>query len=76
MDLGYRLAGVTTPEEAARTIAAVAQSVLGWDAYSLDLYSAESDTVQAVVSMDRVGGGEPVDVPHAYPSGPAGRDDS
>jgi PAS domain S-box-containing protein len=72
VDLGYRLAGVTTPEEAARTIATTAQSVLGWDACSLDLYSAESDTVQAVVSMDRVGGGEPVDVPHAYPSGPAG----
>jgi PAS domain S-box-containing protein len=63
---------VTTPEEAARTIASAAQDVLGWDAYSLDLYSAESDTVRAVVSMDRVGGGEPVDVPHAYPSGPAG----
>jgi PAS domain S-box-containing protein len=46
--------------------------VLGWDAYSLDLYSAESGTVQAVVSMDRVGGGEPVDVPHVYVSGPAG----
>ena len=63
---------MTTPEEAARTIASAAQDVLGWDAYSLDLYSAESDTVRAVVSMDRVGGGEPVDVPHAYPSGPAG----
>ena len=72
LDLGYRLAGVTTPEEAARIIAAVAQDVLGWDAYSLDLYSDESGTVQAVVSMDRVGEGEPMDVPHAYPSGPAG----
>ena len=72
LDLGYRLAGVRTPEEAARIIAAVAQDVLGWDAYSLDLYSAESGTVQAVVSMDRVGDGDPVDVPHAYPAGPAG----
>ena len=63
---------MTTPEEAARTIAAAAQEVLGWDACSLDLYSAESDTVRAVVSMDRMGNGEPVDVPHAYPSGPAG----
>jgi two-component system, cell cycle sensor histidine kinase and response regulator CckA len=70
--LGYRLAGVRTPEEAARTIAAVAQDVLGWDAYSLDLYFPESDTVQAVVSMDKLGNGEPVDVPHAYPSGPPG----
>jgi two-component system, cell cycle sensor histidine kinase and response regulator CckA len=72
LDLGYRLAGVSTPQEAARIIAATAQDVLGWDAYSLDLYSADTGTVRAVVSMDRVGDGEPVDVPHAYPSGPAG----
>jgi PAS domain S-box-containing protein len=72
LDLGYRLAGVGTPEEAARIIASVAQDLLGWDAYSLDLYFAETDTVQAVVSMDRIGDGEPVDVPHAYVSGPPG----
>ena len=72
LDLGYRLAGVRTPEEAARIIASVAQDVLGWDAYSLDLYFAETETVQAIVSMDRVGSGEPVDVPHAYASGPPG----
>ena len=72
LDLGYRLAGIRTPEEAARTIAVVAQDLLGWDAYSLDLYSAEGGTVQAVVSMDKLGNGEPVDVPHAYPSGPPG----
>jgi two-component system, cell cycle sensor histidine kinase and response regulator CckA len=72
LDLGYRLAGVRTPEDAARIIASVAQDLLGWDAYSLDLYSAESDTVQAVVSMDRLGNSEPVDVPHAYPLGPPG----
>jgi signal transduction histidine kinase/CheY-like chemotaxis protein len=72
LDLGYRLAGVRTPEDAARTIASVAQAVLGWDAYSLDLYFAETETVQAIVSMDRVGSGDPVDVPHAYASGPAG----
>ena len=72
LDLGYRLAGVRTPEEAARTIAAVAQDVLGWDACSLDLYFAELDMVQAVVSMDRMGNGPPIDVPHAYASGPPG----
>jgi PAS domain S-box-containing protein len=70
--LGYRLAGVRTPEEAARMIASVAQEMLGWDAYSLDLYFAETETLQAVVSMDRVGAGDPVDVPHVYPSGPPG----
>ncbi len=72
LDLGYRLAGVSTPQEAARIIAAAAQDVLGWDAYSLDLYSEDSGMVRAVVSMDRVADGEPVDVPHPYPSGPAG----
>jgi two-component system cell cycle sensor histidine kinase/response regulator CckA len=72
LNLGYRLAGVRTPEEAARIIASVAQDVLGWDAYSLDLYFAETETVQAIVSMDRVGSGDPVDVPHAYASGPPG----
>jgi PAS domain S-box-containing protein len=72
LDLGYRLAGVRTPEEAARMIASVAQEVLGWDAYSLDLYFAETETVQAIVSMDRLGIGDPVDVPHAYASGPPG----
>jgi PAS domain S-box-containing protein len=72
LDLGYRLAGVRTPEEAARIIASVAQELLGWDAYSLDLYFAETETVQAIVSMDRVGNGDPVDVPHAYASGPPG----
>jgi PAS domain S-box-containing protein len=72
LDLGYRLAGVWTPEEAARIIASVAQDLLGWDAYSLDLYFAETETVQAIVSMDRVGSGDPVDVPHAYASGPPG----
>jgi PAS domain S-box-containing protein len=72
LDLGYRLAGVWTPEDAARIIASVAQDLLGWDAYSLDLYFAETETVQAIVSMDRVGSGDPVDVPHAYASGPPG----
>ena len=42
LHLGYRLAGVSTPQEAARIIAAAAQDVLGWDAYSLDLYSADA----------------------------------
>jgi len=59
LDLGYRLAGVRTPEEAARFIASVAQDVLGWDAYSLDLYFAETETIQAMVSIDRVGSGDP-----------------
>jgi PAS domain S-box-containing protein len=72
LDLGYRLAGVRTPEEAARIIASVSQEMLGWDAYSLDLYFAETGTLQAIVSMDRVEIGEPVDVPHVYPSGPPG----
>ncbi len=72
LDLGHRLAGVGTPEEAARIIVGAAQDVLGWDACSLDLYSAETGTARPVVSMDRLADGEPIDVPHAYPAGPAG----
>ncbi len=53
LDLGYRLAGVRTPEQAARIIVGVAQELLGWDACSLDLYFPETGTVQAVVTMDR-----------------------
>ena len=72
LDLGHRLAGVGTPEEAARIIVGAAQDVLGWDACSLDLYSAETGTARPVISMDRLADGEPMDVPHAYPAGAAG----
>jgi two-component system cell cycle sensor histidine kinase/response regulator CckA len=71
-ELGRGLSAARTPEEAARIIVAVAQDLLGWDACSLDLYSPESQTVQAVLTMDTLSGEGPVDVPHAYAAGPPG----
>ena len=64
-EVSRRLGAARTPTEAARVIVAVAQELLGWDCCSLDLYFPETDQVQAVLSMDSVGG-PPADVPHAY----------
>jgi PAS domain S-box-containing protein len=69
--LGHRLSAASSPLEAARIIVGVAQELLGWDCCSLDLYSPESETLEAVLTMDTLGGRR-VDVPHAYPSGPPG----
>jgi signal transduction histidine kinase len=71
-ELGRGLSAARTPEEAARIIVGVAQDLLGWDACSLDLYFPESNAVQAVLTMDSLDGGTPVDVPHAYAAGPPG----
>ena len=71
-ELGRCLSAARTPEEAARIIVDVAQHLLGWDACSLDLYSPESQSVQAVLTMDTLNGDFPVDVPHAYAAGPPG----
>ena len=64
-EVSRRLAAARTPEAAARIIVGVAQELLGWDACSLDLYFPDAHRVQAVLSMDTVGG-IPTDVPHAY----------
>ncbi len=69
--LGHRLSAASSPLEAARIIVGVAEELLGWDACSLDLYSPESDTIHAVLTMDSMDGRR-VDVSHAYPSGPPG----
>jgi PAS domain S-box-containing protein len=69
--LGHRLSAASSPLEAARIIVGVAEELLGWDACSLDLYSPETDTIHAVLTMDTMNGRR-VDVPHAYPSGPPG----
>ncbi|HEX6864661.1 MAG TPA: PAS domain S-box protein, partial [Thermoanaerobaculia bacterium] len=70
-DLGHRLSAASSPLEAARIIVGVAEELLGWDACSLDLYSPENDTIQAVLTMDSIEGRR-MDVPHAYPNGPPG----
>ncbi|HUR96050.1 MAG TPA: ATP-binding protein [Gemmatimonadales bacterium] len=66
-EVSRRLGAARTPEEAARIIVGVAQELLGWDACSFDLFFPETGRMQAVLSMDSVGG-PPADVPHAYTS--------
>ncbi len=54
--LGQRLSSATTTDAAARIIATVADDLLGWDAYSLLLYNADTDLVSPVLNMDIVNG--------------------
>jgi PAS domain S-box-containing protein len=68
-EVSRRLGASRTPGEAARIIVEVAQELLGWDACSLDLYSPETNQVQAVLTMDSFDGG-PVDVPPAFTACP------
>jgi PAS domain S-box-containing protein len=54
--LGHRLSAATTAESAAGIVAVVADELLGWDAFLLDLYVAEEDAISPVLMMDVVGG--------------------
>ncbi|MBI5385308.1 MAG: PAS domain S-box protein [Verrucomicrobia bacterium] len=63
--LGYRLNTATTPREAADIILQAADELFGWDACALDVYSAETDTVHAVVRMDILEGRR-VEVPASF----------
>lgn len=54
--LGQRLAGATTPEEAARVVMAVASEMLLWDACSLDLYSSRHNLVHNILAVDLIEG--------------------
>ena len=68
-EVSRRLGAARTPLEAARVIVGVAQELLGWDACMLDLYSPETNQIQAVLTMDSFDG-PPVDVPPAYTASP------
>ena len=54
--LGQQLIAALTTEQAARTLANVADELFGWDACRFQLYSPEKDEVQPVLSMDTVNG--------------------
>jgi PAS domain S-box-containing protein len=60
-ELGRRLSAARTPEEAARIIVQAAQDLIGWECCSLDLYLPDRDVIQAVLTIDTLGG-PPVDV--------------
>ena len=55
-DLGKRLNGADTIRRVAEIALQAADELLGWDAASLDLWSAELETVTGVLSMDLVEG--------------------
>ncbi len=54
--LGRELNTATTPRRAAEIIIAAADDLFGWDAVSLDLYSAERDEITTVISIDTIDG--------------------
>jgi len=68
LSLATELSTATTPPEAARTIFAASDRLWHWDAGTLDVYSAESDLVSAVVSYDTIAG-EGRSEMQAYPPG-------
>lgn len=62
--LGQNLASAATPMEAARVIGKTAEELFGWDAFTLDLYSAQDDQIQTVLNVDTIEGHR-IDVPCA-----------
>ncbi len=54
--LGRLLSSASSPGEAAQIIAEVADELFGWDAFMLDLFSAEQDTLQTILGMDILNG--------------------
>lgn len=54
--LGQSLAVASTPLDSARVIGNIADELFGWDVFSLNLYSAEHNTMRTVLNVDTVGG--------------------
>ena len=50
--LGQSLSSATSPEEAAEIIRAIADDLFHWDAFTLDLYSEETDQVYPILNVD------------------------
>jgi PAS domain S-box-containing protein len=67
-EVGRKLASATSVDAAARIIADVTADLFGWDAFFLNLYSAELDRMELVINIDTVEGRR-VDVPGDYPAG-------
>jgi PAS domain S-box-containing protein len=64
--LGQNLSSASTPAEAASIIKAVANELFKWDAFTLDLYSAEQDRIDPVLNVDTDRAGQRFDI---VPSG-------
>jgi PAS domain S-box-containing protein len=55
-NLGRSLSSVTSQEEAARIIQAVAEELFGLDVFTLDLYDGEADQMRPVLNVDTLAG--------------------
>jgi PAS domain S-box-containing protein len=71
--LGQQLSTATSPEDAAQIIKSVADDLFTWDAFTLDLYSAERGEVSPILNVDtnRAGQRFEIDV-STLPSKPSG----
>jgi two-component system cell cycle sensor histidine kinase/response regulator CckA len=65
LTLGQRLSSASKPEAAARIIGEVANSLLGWDACTVDLYSAPENKIYPLLNVDMIEG-KRVDVVPVY----------
>lgn len=63
--LGQSLATTSTPEDSARVIGNIADELLGWDAFTLDLYNADKDQIWTALNVDTIDG-EKREVPCTY----------
>lgn len=54
--LGRQLSGAASREAAARSISEVSDEIFGWDAFSIQLYSREDDTVCSIFEVDTIEG--------------------
>lgn len=61
--LGQRLSSATSPAEAAQIIRAVAEELFHWNAFTLDLYSAEQDRVYPILNVDSDRDGRRFEIP-------------
>jgi PAS domain S-box-containing protein len=61
--LGQNLSSATSPIEAARIIRSVADDLFDWDAFTLDLYNAETRQVHPILNADTDAKGLRFDIP-------------
>src|SRR5205807_1697903 len=54
--LGQSLMSAATPQEAARSIADIANELFGWDACAFYLYFKETDTIYPALYVDTING--------------------
>jgi PAS domain S-box-containing protein len=75
--LGQSLSSATSPAEAAEIIRAIADDLFKWDSFTLDLFSAQENTICPILNIDVNREGKrfecPVDGSSRHPSGLATR---